>query len=259
MANRTRKTWPEKETQVAEPIVAWLEEMGWAVYQEVASSDGRADIVAVRERVRWVIEVKRSLSLALLAQAHAWKRRAHRVSIAYPRGRMDDTRRLAHEYAAADGIGIIEVERQQWTPTQPTVVVIEVAKPALRRTVLPVTLVEAQRTYAKAGNADGKFWSPFRETCERVRKTVDAHPGLTIREVVDAIDHHYASKQSARGALLGWAEAGKIDGVIVRGGAKDEGARRLYPSAWVGPIESRCLLAARISERRVDLLRDLCR
>jgi hypothetical protein len=120
--------------------------------------------------------------------------------------------------------------------------------------VLPVALLDGQRTFAKAGNADGKFWSPFRDTCERVRKVVDALPGLTMSEIVDMIDHHYVSKQSASGSLLRWVEAGKIDGVVVRGGSKDDGLRRLYPSAWQGPIESRTMLAARMAARRRDLI-----
>jgi len=248
-------TWPEKETQVAEPIVAWLVEMGWEVFQEVATrhgAGGRADIVARKKRLLWIVEVKRGLDLSLLAQGHEWKGRAHMVSLAYPKGKLSKTRRVAQHFAGLEGLGLIEVGKKRgWGDVEDQVRVEEVARPSITRRIWsPFKLNEGQKTYAKAGNADGRFRSPFKETCKRVREVVEQQPGLTIREVVELVDHHYASKQSAQNGLRTWAGEGAIEGVVLRGGTKAEGALRMYPAKWQGPLESRKLLAEAVKERR---------
>lgn len=253
--------WPTKETQVAAPVVDWLREMGWDVYQEVEAHGRRADIVARRGALIWVVEVKRSLDLTLLAQGRGWLAHAHRVSLAYAGKKNSRTNSTAAHYARTDGLGLIEVSQRRSRSGGASVHVVQLAEvsgPALRRSVRPrFKLTERQKTYAEAGNADGKFWSPFKQTCERVVDLVARHPGLTIREVVDRVDHHYASKQSARGSLLSWARAGKLQGVIVRGGSKAEGAMRLYPVEWSGPVMGPKLLRLAVAERQAALAREL--
>lgn len=250
--------WPERETDVAAPVVAWLIECGWEVFQEVKNGVGdRADIVARRGPVLWVIEVKRTLSLVLLAQAHGWRRYAHKVSIAFPHGRRSSARANSMRLARLDGLGLLEVRRGYQRDVDGAeiwgaVSVAEVSPPVLsrgRRAAL--TLVEEQKTYAKAGNAASRFWSPFRATCMAVAEVVRGAPGLGMSEVVARVDHHYASKQSARGSLLAWARAGKLEGVVVRGGAKDEGKMRLYPDDWQGPIRGRVAIKEYLAARRV--------
>jgi len=229
-------TWPKTETELAEPVVAWLEDLGWEVFQEVEAHSGgpRADLVARRGPVIWAIEVKRSLSLKLLGQGHAWKQWAHRVSIAFPAGKRSASA-PALRLAKLDGLGLIEVYR----PTGHGNVWERERGEFRRRIVRPPRLTEAHKTYAKAGNADGRRWSPFKATCENIRDVVAKTPGLTITEVVERVEHHYASPKSARGSLLTWARAGKLDGVVARGGSKAEGAWRLYPEDWQGPVPPR--------------------
>lgn len=229
-------TWPRTETELAEPVIAWLEDLGWEVFQEVEAHAGgpRADIVARRGPVVWAIEVKRSLSLKLLGQGHVWKQWAHRVSVAYPSGRRS-TSAPALRLARLDGLGLIEVQR----PTGWGNVVERARGDFRRRIVRPPRLTEPHKTFAKAGNADGRRWSPFRATCEAVLAAVTETPGLTISEVVEKVEHHYASPKSARGSLLTWARAGKLEGVVARGGSKAEGTWRLYPEDWHGPVPPR--------------------
>lgn len=64
------------EQQVAEIVVAWLESLGADVYQEVECGTGVADIVARIGAELWIVEVKTSLSLALLCQAMERRRLA---------------------------------------------------------------------------------------------------------------------------------------------------------------------------------------
>lgn len=79
--------WPASEQDLAQVVVAWLEEQGWEVYQEVMAWAGGpiADIVARKDGQYWIIEVKRRLNLTVLAQAARWGEHAHMVSVALPR------------------------------------------------------------------------------------------------------------------------------------------------------------------------------
>lgn len=74
-----------KETELAQPVVEWLESQHWDVYQEVECPGGYADIVAVRDNYLWIIECKTSFSLKVVEQAMG--RRAHFRSIAIPKTR----------------------------------------------------------------------------------------------------------------------------------------------------------------------------
>ena len=73
---------PEKitEADLGEKLILWLERNGWEVYQEVQfrGYGGIADIVAVRnkpggsgDKIMWIIELKKSLSLKVMEQAAA--------------------------------------------------------------------------------------------------------------------------------------------------------------------------------------------
>jgi hypothetical protein len=120
-----------KETEVAAAVVAWLEEAGWDVYQEVqVKRFGRiADIVAVMERRVWIIECKTSLSMAVIGQAYDWQESVHWVSVAVPilakrkggypiRGqRPRFVNRVLRDY----GIGLIKVERKETFGQAPAV------------------------------------------------------------------------------------------------------------------------------------------
>lgn len=216
-------TWTKKESELAKVVVEELRERGWIVYQEVDVGSGTCDIVATRGRVLWAIECKVSLGLAVLAQARGWKDSANLVSVAVLPGRMSDTRRLALDAAAGFGIGVLEVYREasyRWRFGGEGSRLQELAKPALRRRTfdfLRKRLRPEQQTYAEAGNADGKRWTPYMATCKALQHVLDREGPLTIREAVAALSgqHHYANEVSARSSLYAWADAGKIDGVVL--------------------------------------------
>lgn len=44
-----KRTWPAKEQELAEPVVRWLEDQQWTVYEEVQlmAAEPIADIMAV--------------------------------------------------------------------------------------------------------------------------------------------------------------------------------------------------------------------
>lgn len=202
--------WTKVEAELAAVLVDDLRGRGWSVYQEVDAWGHVADIVATQGRALWVVECKLTLGLVVLGQAHRWIGHANLVSVAVLPGR----RSIARDYALASarefGIGVLEVRGGKE-------VTREIVRPRfLRRCSGRVgrSLHEKQKTYAAAGNANGKRYSSFIGTCDEVRRILADGP-LTVRRLVARLAgrHHYASEASARGSILKWASAGKIEGV----------------------------------------------
>ena len=225
-----------KETDVAAAVVAYLRDLDWDVHQEVGGAYGaRADIVAVRGPLLYVVEVKTTLGLAVIGQAYEWLHQANYVSVAVPTGRRSSPERVIADHILRDyGIGSLKVHLSMYDGDR-SYAEQDIAPrlmrriPAERTSRLRGMLCEGTRTFAAAGNAEGKFWSAFKATCDEVRRAVEKSPGLTTKELIGAIQHHYSSDATARSALLKWLWLKKIPGV------SGEGERRVrwYPSNGV--------------------------
>jgi len=229
--------WPSTERDLARPLVAWLRELEWEVYQEVqVHFYGRvADIVAIRGPVLWVIECKRHLGLIVVGQAEFWRHYAHRVSVATP----THPDRLMCQFLRVVGVGALTVcqtseyeEGPDRHLTHRGVFEIEESVPsptwhkAQAKSIRHV-LTEAHQTYAEAGNNLGRRYSPFKATCASVLRAVTQHPGITMKDLMERVDHHYRSPASARGCIAIWAKRDKIEGVRV----EYEGRKlRLFPT-----------------------------
>ena len=202
-----------KEELLAEKVVAYLQDLHWDVYQEVKPRGfGEvADIVAVQSNRIWIIETKTSFSLAVIAQAYNWRNFAHCVSIAVPSARRYSKRDFGSDILRHYGLGLLRVYDQYEGS------VVEDVRARLHRNSLSKkilgSLCEEQKTYAKAGNNRGSYYSPFKRTCHEVARTVHANPGISLKSLIEKVDHHYASASSARTSLRYWAEAGKIRGI----------------------------------------------
>ncbi len=202
------------EADLAAVVVAWLQDSGAAVYQEVEVAGGVADIVARVGAELWIIETKLHLSIALLVQAMERRRHAHRVYCAGPYTRtLRDFAGVCREV----GVGLLEVSVDSYDGKR----VREMA-PAPRWNTRPVALAAKLRpehqTHAAAGTNGGR-WTPFRDTCEQLRRIVAAEPGVSLRDAVDHIRDHYSSKAAARSSLATWIATGKVPGVMTVEGA----------------------------------------
>lgn len=228
----SKAKWPETEAELALPVVEWLEDQGWDVYQEVRTSYGPiADIVATQGQLLWVVECKKAFGLAVLEQAEHWLPYGHYVSVAYPHAPASRRGALPRRVARWLGVGTLGVQKLGDFGGVISDFNFVHEPPSLRRKppcldLLRRELNEAQRTYAPAGNAASRYWSPFRATCDAVRAYVKQHPGAPVKEVVDAVRHHYRADSTARSCLLKWAEKGKIAGVRLE---REGRAARLHP------------------------------
>lgn len=217
-----------KETDVARSAVRYFTDMKWDVYQEVVWTQGgnRADIVAVRDGIVAVAEVKTSFGVALLEQCLAWKGFAHFVWAVIPDLRSSMASRLCKDY----GIGLLKVDVARESDYYPQRWARVSIDPRFDRRAmtkhLSGALCDGHKTYAEAGNAEGKFWSPFKETCANILKIVQQKPGCTMKEMIAELDHHYTCDATARTSLAKWAYTGHIPGVRIE---KDGRFIKWYP------------------------------
>lgn len=215
------------EEALAAAVVDWLKAQHWEVYQEVAHPGGVADIVATQGPLCWVIECKVSLGLNVLAQADRWTPYAHLVSIAVtkpktPRRSGALVYRILRDY----GIGRLVCV----SGYDGSIVVEQDQAPPLHRInnshSIRESLTEEQKDFAPAGKAGGSHWSPFQRTVRYLQEIVSKTPGISFKEMVAQLDHHYANDASAKSSLRHWISTDSIKGVRM----EREGRHlKLYP------------------------------
>lgn len=209
------------ESDMARVVVTELQRRGYETYEEVSIGYGgkRADIVAVQGPITMIVECKLSLSLKLLDQLTDWIGWAN-----YVVGAVEPRRGgyAARRYCEREGLGIWKVGSSvvdEWVPPR-----------LCRRTTghLRKYLAPEQKSgeYGRAGMNGGGYWTPFQSTCKALVDRVQANPGIHLREALNSIRHHYASRTSAMSSLPPLIRRGVIAGIRL-----DESDRslRLYP------------------------------
>ena len=209
----------KSESDLAEKVCSFLAGDGWDIYQEVqfGRAGRRADIMARRGDCIWAVEVKKSMTFDVIAQARDWQFWTHGALIAVPeietksggRGRA-----LARRVCEDMGIGIIEVgylsARMTLAPR-----LNRDNKDMIRRFILPLLHEDLKGWGAKAGNNDSDFWSPFKATCREALKYVAEHEGVSMKELMEAIEHHYTNDACARSSFSKWVMMGKVKGLRI--------------------------------------------
>ena len=191
------------ETDVARSIIGYLTDLRWEVFQEVTGAGGRADIVARQGSILWIIETKTILGLPVIEQANRWIPHAHKVSVGTPRLPGSFVEEVCRRF----GIGILTAGKD----------VREPLSPKLNRKPWKVPkLCEEHKTYAEAGTNGGGYYTPFRRTINTVAAEVRVRPGISMKDLVDRIDHHYHRNSTARQCLAQWIIKGIIPGVEIR-------------------------------------------
>jgi hypothetical protein len=207
-----------KETELGPPIIAWLRAIDFDAYQEVPCRGGSCDIVATRGPVTLACELKRKMGLNVIVQAERWLGLAHLVYVAVPSsgGDFGIYRRICEWI----GIGLLAVRDKETFGLPVSDDPVRQVLPAqLRRRVddhLRRCLVEEQKTYLAAGSPNGAGFSPFVATARECRRIVTERPGITVRELIEGIRHHYRTPEQARSNLFSWIDQGSIAGVEMR-------------------------------------------
>ena len=194
------------EVQLAKPIIAYLEERGWDVYQEVLIYGKVADIVATFGKLTYIIECKTSLSLKLLEQAYNWRGKANFVSIAIPASSSygDFTRDLL----IRNKIGTFSVRYSE---------VYENIHPQLNRKTINIQkfIRPEHKIWAEAGSQHG-YYTPFQRTKQNIEYEIKKHPnGILFKDFIKLTEHHYSTEATARSCLRQWIDSGIIKGAKI--------------------------------------------
>jgi len=200
-----------REIDIAAPIVAYLKDLRWEVYQEVVLRGAVADIVAVQCGIVWIVETKVAGSLALLYQARRWLRSSYAsmVSVGVPRSKYE-----FGEVCRDLGVGILHAgPRDYGSPfcdeyVQPRYVRLKTC-PTL------ALLHEAQKTECAAGASGGGHYTPFKQTCKNLREFLAINGPATIEECIKNTSHHWRTPSSARQCLASWARRNVLIGVRI--------------------------------------------
>lgn len=217
------------ETDLAKPVINWLTEQHWDVYQEVQlGTGGVADIMAVRSGMLWVIECKTSFTLTVLDQARHWK--AHYRSVCVPRKKGYFTglrdQGIENDLAKYFQIGILEVNGYDDRKIHESVsapLMREYHKSAKK---IIQNLKPQHKTFGTAGQNNGHYWTPYKETMSNIESILTKFPGIDLKTIVEKLeDRHHYSKSSVipciRQALENWEK----DWCEIQ---KDEKGRNIY-------------------------------
>lgn len=194
-----------KESDLAKQLIESFKGLQYDIYQEVETPCGVADIV-LKSNFIWAIEVKTSLSLAVLSQAKNNLKYFNFSSICVPRPKFGFTNGavFAREICKNYGIGIFAVEQFGE---------INEVKAKFQRKAMTkrINLYEMCKTYAEAGNSDGRRWTPFNQTIFELRNYVLKNPNCKLRDALKHIKHHYVSISSACQSIPNLIGNGVID------------------------------------------------
>lgn len=233
----------KSEADLGKIVVQYLRDLGWEVYQEVSWGQGgnkRADIVAVQDRVIWILELKKTFGFDVLAQAEEWIHWncAHKVSVVTPEPKKGRVKAYGFRKKMAEhiGAGWLQVRNGRWG--QPDFVSTE-ATPRIQRRLrddhLGTFIREEHKTALEAGSQGGGYWTPFRGTALAVQETVRTCPGITLKELIEKVDHHYRSDAGARSSIRKWVSQGVIEGVEFR---KEGRKLTLHPKSLLSQSET---------------------
>lgn len=201
----------DTESEMATAFMEHLQGLGWDCYPEVAVNRGgsRADLVAYRKPLLWVIEAKLSFNEKVCEQANAWLRWAHWVTVLVPHARHNGALR---EWCELKGIGIMtatrhEIRGNRYVDFQGSL------EPKLHRHAHKQAAYVVSRLHPDmkryAPGTNSSFSSPWTRTMDAAVATILRSPGIGVKDIVGAIKHHYHTDKSARACLLQWLQVDK--------------------------------------------------
>ena len=198
------------EIQLFKPIISYLEERGWNVFQEVLLYGKVADIVATFGRLTWIVEGKTTLSLKLLEQAYNWRGKANFVSIAIPSNSNPGGDSFVKELLVKNKIGMLTINKYAEE-------VFENIHPQLNRKVINIQkfIKPEHAVWAEAGSQYG-YYTPFQNTKRNIEYRIKNYPnGILFNDFLKLTEHHYSKEATARSCLRQWIESGVIKGAEI--------------------------------------------
>ncbi len=164
----------------------------------MAYGSGRADMVAVKDGILHVFECKCSFSIKLLEQCYDWVRTkaVNRVSLCVPYSCRST---FSMEVARRFDLGIHFWMRQG--TILPEVLAPQLPTVDSKVQKMLASLHPDMKNFAPGTTADKGFSTPYNRTIGRVKEFVRQNPKCGLTDILANVEHHYASKSSARTSL----------------------------------------------------------
>lgn len=199
----------DTEMKLAAHVIRWLHKKNYEkVYQEVAYGGGTADLVVDRDGRGWVIECKKSLSMAVMGQAYDWQAEHAYVSVAVKKAQKRDSgRNFARAMCRHFGIGLIEVDRFGYAHE-----VVEPNDQRRKKNVIGDILQSCRPEhldFCPAGSQHGAF-TAFKGTIADVKKFLGTNGPADVATIVANVKHHYRCASAARRNLAKWLQDRKV-------------------------------------------------
>lgn len=216
------------EQELGKKAVEYLKNQKWEVYQEVVCPAGVADIVAVQGHIKWAIECKLSLSLAVIGQAVYHCPYFHYVSIAVPysNNRSEKSVAVAKQFLRWKGIGLFRFSDSDYScwHNQPLSL-----SPNLNRKAMShrIKLYDEQKDTATAGSANGGHFTLFKRTSSEIQRIVKLNPGIILKDLIEQAGHHYRSDSTAKQCIMHYIKTGIIENITME---RDGRFMRFYPA-----------------------------
>jgi len=240
------------EADIAKSIVSYLHGNGWEVYQEVRCGRIRADIVAVDNKITWVIETKLSFNLNLMEQASRWidKHMANYVSIGIPKLQYNDyaMQILNRLY----GIGALLV-----TPNSLENVTREIPAKFQRtkKSDIRKFLYEEQKYFVDAGT-NSTYFTPFKRTKENLIKVISENPGINLKDLIEKCSHHYRSNMIGRARISQLIQQGVIPEIRCE---RNKKSLQFYTNTSQKSNRERLkIMTVDLNENQIEFIRIMC-
>lgn len=201
-----------KEAELAQYFVEYFSDFD--LYFEAPPH--HVDIVAISGPKYIAIEVKTTLNFKVIEQAVRNRGWFHLSYIAVPRGR---DRGFQYMVCKHFGVGVLvfhPYNRGSWR-------VWEEVRPVWNKVGDIAKKYCQYEEYMKknipgSSGSDGAVVTPFKMTVQDLTRYVTKHPGVSLKEALLNIDHHYTTFTGARSAIYAWMRRGVIDTIELKNG-----------------------------------------
>lgn len=189
---RQRKK-PLKERDLYLPLKQFFESDGFEIYAEVPCSGATADIVARKNNIFIVVEMKTAINLKLIEQVFNWRNKAHFVYAAVPR--RTEISMFARQLLKDAGIGllVLDIDNRYGDPYCSRI--YKMVRAQLNR--VPIVrweqhiIPEYSQNIAGVQHPDIKA-SRYKIMMKHVKRLIERHKdGISIDEIAELIDSYY--------------------------------------------------------------------
>lgn len=196
-----------KEKKIADIIIKHYEENGKKVYREVTAKGSkgggtkRVDLLIEDNNIFIAIEVKLNFNLTVIHQAWTWKQKSHYSYICIPSSKNTSLKSFSKQLCLDYGIGIIEVNKKGE---------IKITQESTYNTSPNLPLIYNEQLSGDSGIKSAEHITPFKMTVKYIIDYLKINGESDLNMIIDNINHHYKSKQSAKSSIIKMIDLGVI-------------------------------------------------